>query len=108
MSVLTVDSEIDELTQELEDLIIDFKERTDELRVRINRLKADSQITDSHPLETGDRVVITNTYKNLKGTIGMIIKVSATTVLIAEDDSNTQHRRLFKHVQRLPTCYLED
>ena len=108
MSVYTVDSEIDELTQELDDLIIDFKERTNELRSRINRLKNDSPITDSHPYETGDRVVITNNYKNLKGTIGTIIKVSAKTVLIAADDSNIQHRRLFKHIQRLPTCYSEE
>ena len=106
MSVHTIDSEIHELSQELEDLIIDFQERMSELRSRINRLKNDSPITDSHPLESGDRVVITNNYKNLKGTTGTIIKVSAKTVLIAEDDSNIQHCRLFKHVQRLP-CYSE-
>ena len=116
MSNQSVDHyEIERLSEELENLIIDFEERSTDLQEQINYLRtSESPIRDSQNddeatespirrleqrLKVGDRVTITNTYKNLQGTTGTIIKVTAKTVLIAEDDSNRKHRRLFKNVK---------
>ena len=97
--------EIEELTQQLEQLRIEFQQRTDRIATRITQLREENhQNRDTLaerntrarrparrqplPFDIGNIVRITNNYRYKRGTIGTVVKVTRKQVTLEETRAN--------------------
>jgi hypothetical protein len=91
--------QIDKLSEELEQLRLDFNRKSDRIKKSIERLE--SKLQDDNTFEIGNHVEITNTYKGLKGTRGFIIKITDKQVVLREESSKRNHTRSKKNIKKV-------
>ena len=95
--------QIERLTDELNQLRIDFTTKSDRINSNINKLRKeihDNQET-SNQFELGNHVEITNNYKGLKGTRGFITKITTKQVVIQDEKTRRHHTRSKKNVRKV-------
>jgi hypothetical protein len=96
-----VDKEVDILTEELENLQIEFEQRTNQLNFRINDLRSSKKGSQLKTFKVGDKVVITNNYNCCKGVQGEVLKITKSFVYLIgtfEDGTELQHKQAPKNL----------
>lgn len=96
--------EINDLTEQLEELTIQYQEESRRLRQRIERLRAserNNETSRTNPYRVGDIVTITNNYQGNYGVTGVVVRVTRTRVTIEEhrDSEIYTHTRSFTNVR---------
>lgn len=102
---------IDKLEEQLNELRIEFNERSSEISNRINNLRRQSGIpnnhtttntTDSlHNFQVGDLVQITNNYAGLRGIKGTVIKTTAKFITLRDTRNNKIIKHKYTNIQRI-------
>jgi hypothetical protein len=109
----TIQQEIDSLIEELADLRFDFQRRSEHLSDQLNTLQARQNQTRvnvpvrGNPFALQDRVRITNNYRNLKGTEGVVVRVTRRQVTLRAEDL-TEHTRSYRNVELIQGLEQED
>lgn len=92
---------IQELSQQLNRLILEEDRQNPPSAVRALPLPAELRPTHQPVFEINDRVVITNNYLGLKGTKGTLVRVSAKQVWIRVDGDDRVYQKSRNNVCKL-------
>jgi hypothetical protein len=95
--------EINNLIDELQELRIDFEERSQELSLRIQRLQLSQEVppprpTRGNPYLLRDIVRVTNNYQGRRGTQGIVIHVTPRRVTLRTQE-NLELTRSYRNVE---------
>jgi hypothetical protein len=93
--------EIDELTEDLRQLTLQFNKGTTRINNRLARLTNKLNNTDPNTFSVGDLVEITNNYRGNRGVQGIVTRVTKKQVTLREQRGNNSeyHTRSFKNVR---------
>jgi hypothetical protein len=89
---------IKEIAQEIEEL---SEELNTLLKIEENSKTRSQNTNDDHDLVLGNVVEITNTYKNLQGSRGTIVKLTKHQVTIRLENSNETIKRKKTNVKKI-------
>ena len=95
--------QIERLTDELNQLHIDFSMKSNRIDKSINQLHEeinDNRESDDQ-FELGNHAEITNNYKGLKGTRGFITKITTKQVVIQDEKTRRHHTRSKTNVRKV-------
>jgi hypothetical protein len=101
---------LDELTEELRQLRIDFNTKSNRIINDINELReeitesqedTDTEEEDDFTFELGNYVEITNNYQGLKGTRGFIARITDKQVTLQDERTKYFHKRSKANVRKI-------
>jgi hypothetical protein len=102
------ESDIDDITDQLQQLKIDYENNRKNLLKKRNKLIAQKlskkQSDQDNPFKIGQRVIICNNYSgdygtNAKGTIGEVTRVTKVQVQLKSETNGRIYSRSFKNLQ---------
>ena len=94
--------QIEKLSDQLEQLQIDFAAKSNRINRNIKKLKREiEENQDNHTFELGNYVEIVNDYKGLRGTKGFIIKITDKQVAIRDEANQRIHTRSKSNVRKV-------
>lgn len=93
--------EIDDLTEDLRVLTLQFTRGTTRINNRLVRLTNQLNNTEPNTFRVGDTVEITNNYRGNRGVQGIVTKVTKKQVTLREQRGNNTafHTRSYKNVR---------
>ena len=95
--------QIERLTDELNQLHIDFTTKSDRINSNINKLRKEihnnQDTNDQFVLD--NHVEITNNYKGLKGTRGFIMKITTKQVVIQDKKTQRCHMQSKTNIRKV-------
>ena len=100
---LNLEREIQAITDEIQQLTIEFDRRAKGLQQRLTRLQSFLRTEDTDTINhfsLGDTVEIINNYRGRKGTIGIITKLTSKRVTF-RDKNNQSHTRSYANVRKV-------
>ena len=94
------------MNRDLNKEINDLTEEIRKLNIRLESLQNSASNSQtkrkrSDPLTVGERVVVTNNYKNRSGTTGTIVKLTSTQAYIKPDNGKDIFRSYKENLKRL-------
>lgn len=107
-----IDEILEHLIEEFEQVQLDFNRRANIILTELRELRdnniayhqdavqAVAVVDDNRPLQVGDSVEIINNYRGLRGTEGLIIRITRRRVTI-RDTSGIVHTRSPSNIRRL-------
>lgn len=98
-----LDREIQAITDEIQQLTLEFNLRTDRLQRRLTRLQvqhSDTTTDNTNQLQLGDIVEITNSYRGKKGVTGTVIHLTKKRVTL-RDYHNQSYTRSYNNVRKV-------
>ena len=95
--------QIERLSEQLEQLQIDFTTQSNRINNSIKRLerKISENKKDETSFELGNHVEIINNYKGLQGTRGYITKITKKQVVIRDESNRRSHTRSKSNVKKV-------
>ena len=95
--------QIERLSEQLEQLQIDFTTQSNRINNSIKRLerKISENKKDETSFELGNHVEIINNYKGLQGTRGYVIKITKKQVVIRDESNHRTHTRSKSNVKKV-------
>jgi hypothetical protein len=108
---ILTNNEIDELTEELRKLQI----QANNIQNRLQQIRERQQQTDvttetrttqqkedrNRPLRIGDRVTVTNRYKNRQGVTGIVVKLTPTQAVVRPENGEEEFRKYKANLRRV-------
>jgi preprotein translocase subunit YajC len=94
------DTELNRLINDLENLKIQVKDitkRIEDLQGNTNHKKSDKH----RGFEIGDKVIITNNYRNRKGITGNIVRITPAQVKIKPSNGNAEFHVYKQNIKRV-------
>jgi hypothetical protein len=99
-------NQIEKLSEQLEQLQIDFAAKSNRIKRNINRLKREieeniEENSDNDTFELGNYVEIVNNYQGLRGRRGFVIKITDKQVTIRDETNQRIHIRGKNNVKKV-------